>query len=503
MGVLLNYSGGEVHMTGYPAAAGGEQTDQVGTVSADSSYSVLDYGTVAAQPGNSGGPIWLDDNGSDDVVGIVSTSGWACQLTTADWSQIESSVGQDGYSLGMTPSRIAPLVTAVSNVSLLDGQSISASSLIASISNPSGDDIENIYEDVGGGNGYFTVNGVRQADGVWISAAPSNDVQYVAGSSPGSDTLSVGIHDLTTNSYIYASNPVVATTIQAGVAGGDASDILWRNSSGDVALWNPNGSGGFTFEDLGVVGSDWQIEGTGAFNGSGADGILWRNSNGDVALWNPNGSGGFTFGDLGVVGASWLIEGTGDFNGKGEDGILWRNTNGDVALWNASGAGGFTFQDLGVVGSDWQIEGAGDFNGKGDGILWRNSNGDVGLWNPNGSGGFTFQDLGVVGSDWQIEGTGDFNGKGEDGILWRNSSTGDVALWNANGSGAFTFQDLGVVGSDWQIEGDGDFTGSGANSILWRNANGDVALWNPTGSGGFTFQDLGVVGSGWTIFEHA
>ena len=78
MGVVLNYAGGEVHMTGYPASAGGAQTDQVGTVSADPNYSLLDYGTgngtISPQPGNSGGPIWLDYKGSDDVAGVVSTS---------------------------------------------------------------------------------------------------------------------------------------------------------------------------------------------------------------------------------------------------------------------------------------------------------------------------------------------------------------------------------------------------------------------------------------------
>ena len=94
--------------------------------------------------------------------------------------------------------------------------------------------------------------------------------------------------------------------------------------------------------------------------------ILWRNSNGDVALWNSNGSGGFTGQDLGIVGASWQIEGTGDFNGSGEDGILWRNTNGDAYLWNSNGSGGFTGEDLGVVASSWQIEGTGDFNGSGE-----------------------------------------------------------------------------------------------------------------------------------------
>ena len=215
--MLLNYPGGDVHVTGYPTTAHGYQTDSVGTVSADPSYSVLDYGTLSVSPGNSGGPLWLNYNGSDDVVGIVSTSGWAAQLTAADWSQIESWVSQDGYSLTAPSQQVAPVVTAVANVSLVENQSIPASSLIASISNPSGDAIaEYIYEDAGGGSGYFTLNGVRQADGVWIYAAPSADVQYVGGSSPGSDALAAGIYDATTNSYSYASTSVVATTIEVG-----------------------------------------------------------------------------------------------------------------------------------------------------------------------------------------------------------------------------------------------------------------------------------------------
>ena len=280
-----------------------------------------------------------------------------------------------------------------------------------------------------------------------------------------------------------------------------SSNILWRNTNRDVDLWNSNGSGGFTGQDLGIVGTSWQIEGTGDFNGSGEDGILWRNTNGDAYLWNSNGSGGFTGEDLGVVASSWQIEGTGDFNGSGRDGILWRNTNGDAYLWNSNGSGGFTGEDLGVVASSWQIEGTGDFNGSGeDGILWRNTNGDAYLWNSNGSGGFTGEDLGVVASSWQIEGTGDFNGSGRDGILWRNTN-GDAYLWNSNGSGGFTGQDLGVVDSSWQIQGAGDFNGSGRDGILWRNTNGDVALWNANTSGGFTYQDLGVVAASWQIFK--
>ncbi len=70
----------------------------------------------------------------------------------------------------------------------------------------------------------------------------------------------------------------------------------------------PERSGGFTYQDLGVVSTSWQIADAGDFTSGGADSILWRNaSSGAAELWNPNTSGGFAYQDLGVVAASWQI----------------------------------------------------------------------------------------------------------------------------------------------------------------------------------------------------
>ena len=354
-----------------------------------------------------------------------------------------------------------------------------------------------VFELVNNGGGSYTpvtllsfngANGTGPVGGL-IADAAGDLFGATAGGGAGYGT----VFEITNSGFVTKGSTTPPAT---------SSDILWQNSSsGDVQLWIPNGSGGFTFENLGDVPSGWQVEGTGDFNGSG-EGVLWRDSSsGDVQLWNANGLGGFTFENLGDVSSSWQVEGTGDFNGSGADGILWQNSSsGDVQLWNSNGSG----ENLGDVPSGWQVEGTGDFNGSGaDGVLWQNSSsGDVQLWNSNGSGGFTFENLGDVPSGWQVEGTGDFNGSGADGILWQNSSSGDVQLWNSNGSGGFTFENLGDVPSGWQVEGTGDFNGSGADGILWRNSSsGDVQLWNSNGSGGFTFENLGDVPSGWTIFK--
>ena len=92
------------------------------------------------------------------------------------------------------------------------------------------------------------------------------------------------------------------------------------------------------------------------FNGDGRSDILWRNTSGDTVLWNSNGAGGFTSQDLGVVSTDWRIADVGDFNGDGHSDILWRNASGDTVLWNSSAAGGYTSQDLGIVGTSWAVQ---------------------------------------------------------------------------------------------------------------------------------------------------
>jgi hypothetical protein len=141
-------------------------------------------------------------------VGSETLSFSLFDATTGTWSTTVSFTATT-----TAPVHIAPTVYAVSTVSVAENQSIAGSSLIASISNPSGDSITlDIFKDDGGGTGYFTLNGVHQANGQWIYPLTTDNVQYVGGSSPGTDHLEVGVYDYTTNSYSIASTTVAATT---------------------------------------------------------------------------------------------------------------------------------------------------------------------------------------------------------------------------------------------------------------------------------------------------
>ena len=525
-GVATGYSGGTVHLTGYPDTTNGAQNDVVGTVSADPSYSVLDYGSVTAFPGNSGGPLWIDQGATGtpqpgqgatnpDIVGIVSTTGWAVQLTAADWSAIQAWEQSDA-SLWTPP--VAPTVS-VKNISVARNAAVAAASMIAAVNNPSGDSITAYqFIDNGGDGGRFVVNGVTQPDGqaIIVQASALSSIQYVGGPAAGSETLGVAVFDATTNSYSAVSTLTATTTPGAAFRDFNAdgeTDVLWRNDSGDTALWLSNpGPVSFSFQDLGTIPTAWQIAGSGDFNGDGKADVLWRDtSSGDVGLWaSAAGSAvGFGFQDLGTIPTSWQIAATDDFNGDGKSDVLWRNSNGDVALWGsvAGSSVAFGFQDFGVIPTAWQIAGTGDFGGGSKaGVLWRNTDGDVALWQAvaGSSVSFAFQDLGIIPTAWQIAGTGDFNNDGKSDVLWRNSSSGDVALWLSNPGSAtsFTFDDLGTIPTSWQIAGTGDFNGDGKSDVLWRNGgSGDVALWlsNPGSAVGFAFQDFGTIPSSWHI----
>ena len=122
--------------------------------------------------------------------------------------------------------------------------------------------------------------------------------------------------------------------------GDGKSDLLWRNSDGAVAEWNMNGT---AIDSVGTVAggagvpADWQIAGIGDFGGDGNADILWQNTSGQLALWQMDGAnlinGGAVAGGA-AVSADWHIAAVQDFNGDVKNDILWRNDSGAVAEWN-------------------------------------------------------------------------------------------------------------------------------------------------------------------------
>lgn len=119
MSLTASYGGGMAQTAGYPASYGGAMEDEtVGTV-ADNGTATLLYAVGSVQAGSSGSPLWIEQNGQEAVVGVVSTAAWATQLTQADLDFIA------GFEQTWSPS-VSASVTATLDQSAGLGGTIAA-----------------------------------------------------------------------------------------------------------------------------------------------------------------------------------------------------------------------------------------------------------------------------------------------------------------------------------------------------------------------------------------
>ena len=287
------------------------------------------------------------------------------------------------------------------------------------------------------------------------------------------------------------------------------SDILWRNASGALAVWDMNksgaiGSGGFVTSGGVIVAPDasYSVAAISDFSGDGKADVLWRNTSGSLIEWLMNGSviaqsSYVTAGGVPVnPDPSWSFLGAGDFNGDGMSDMLWRNTSGEIAEWQMNGTVIAGSGDLNAgsgaifLGGAWSVAGIGDFNGDGKSdIIWRNAAGEVAQWQMNGSTIIGSGDLNVGGvavapaANWSVAGVGDFNADGNADLLWRDSSSGALVEWLMNGSGIIGSGSVTLGGTpvnpdpSWHVVEIGDFNGDARADILWRNDNGSMAEW--------------------------
>ena len=223
-----------------------------------------------------------------------------------------------------------------------------------------------------------------------------------------------------------------------------AATFVAANDDGTLTDWVAQSNGSFAANTVNInsmVPTNWHVAATGDFNGDGQVDILWRNDSGQLSDWLGTSNGSFVSNSANlssIVTTDWQIVGTGDFNGDGISDILWRNTNsGQLSDWLGTSNGSFVSNSANLsstVTTDWQIVGTGDFNGDGiSDILWRNANsGQLSDWLGTSNGSFVSNSANLsstVSTDWKIVGTGDFNGDGITDILWRNNISGQISDW--------------------------------------------------------------------------
>jgi serralysin len=215
----------------------------------------------------------------------------------------------------------------------------------------------------------------------------------------------------------FANVPTNWSVAGTGDFNGDGrDDVLWRSDSGAVSDWLGQANGGFVTNDTNAfsnVPTNWHIAGTGDFNGDGRDDILWRSDSGALSDWLGQANGGFVTNDATAftnVPTNWNVVGTGDFNGDGRDDVLWRSNTGQLSNWLGQANGGFVTNDANALSSaptNWHVADVGDYNGDGrDDILWRSDSGQLSDWLGTASGGFVTNDANAfnnVPTNWFVQ----------------------------------------------------------------------------------------------------
>jgi hypothetical protein len=333
------------------------------------------------------------------------------------------------------------------------------------------------------------------------SAVVQTDFTVASATELGASTLYVvgaGIPSAGTAVTVQSSCPADKTATH-DFNGDGYSDIAWRDTSGDAAVWLMSGTQMLQSGVIATVPVAWSIVGQRDFNGDGKADLLWRDTSGNITIWFMNGISVAGSASVGNIPTSWSIVGTADFNGDGYGDILWKDNTGNVAIWLMQGSSILQGGVLGNVGTSWTVAGTADFNGDGKAdILWMDNAGNLAIWLMNGLSVSQSGGLGNVGTSWNVVGTGDFNGDGKGDILWKDNAD-NMAMWLMNGFSVSQAGGLLNVGPSYNVAVTGDFNGDGKSDILWCDTSGNVAMWLMNG---LTISEAVVlenISTSWTI----
>ena len=92
-----------------------------------------------------------------------------------------------------------------------------------------------------------------------------------------------------------------------------APNLYWTDSTtGERVIWQMSGTSYSSSVSLGIVPTEWEIDGTGDFLGNGNSDILWTNTTtGERLIWLMNGTTYSSSVSLGVIATNWSISGVG------------------------------------------------------------------------------------------------------------------------------------------------------------------------------------------------
>ncbi|MEU2244887.1 VCBS repeat-containing protein [Streptomyces sp. NPDC018338] len=245
-----------------------------------------------------------------------------------------------------------------------------------------------------GWNGTIGESGAYAAAGdyTWeLNATPDNGIGPALKKTGAFKVVrKAGLHDFTSNS----SPDILAR---------DASGKLWRDDTATSDAGDVTSAGRY------AVGPGWQIynrlEAVGNLAGSTAPDVVARDASGVLWLYQGNGNGGFA--TRARIGSGWnaytKLTGGSDLNGDGRSDLLATDTTGVLWFYKGTGSATAPFAGRVRVGGGWgaynQITSVGNLAGTAAGdLVARDTAGVLWLYQGDGRGKFTTRVK--VGGGW-------------------------------------------------------------------------------------------------------
>lgn len=331
--------------------------------------------------------------------------------------------------------------------------------------------------------------------------------------------LGLGNHTLTAtdaDGQGFLSAASAPLYLQIGTASGSltgdglTSLVITNRNTGSLVVGETAGGPTMGFTEIGRLGPEWHLEGTGAFLGDGNQAeLMWDDQSGALTVAEDDG-GKAAYTTIANIGPEWQFAGNGPLLGQStDDFLIWDGSTsspGYTTLDVGSVAGGTaSYTDIGRIGPEWQFKGVGDFLNDGTaGFLIEDSNDgalvvgkDVG-----GSAQYTAE-FGRLGPEWTFEGTGDLLGTGQDDFLIWDTSTSSASYGSlvvgqiVGGSAQYTR--IGGVGPEWQFLGVGNYDGQSDSEFLMRNSNSGALVIGTVANAAITYEAVGNIGPEWNL----
>jgi hypothetical protein len=277
-----------------------------------------------------------------------------------------------------------------------------------------------------------------------------------------------------------------STTSVKGDFNGDAcTDLVFRSNTNGAQnkVWFMDGVTRTAESAItpDAASTDWVIRGADDFNADNkTDLVFWNQTTGAVEFWLMNGTtrvgAAVPLTGAPPLSTNWDLSGTGDFNGDGKPDIVWRNfTSQNIVVWTMNGTaklGGIIPTPGQAVDFNWKIVASLDYNNDGfTDFLWFNvDSGRIVTWYMNASlvriSGQFANPMQAGDNNWRVLGGGDYSASyvpgtppvGSADIVWRNETSGNQVVWHLDNTstrvwGEFTKPASNTPALNWTIVG--------------------------------------------------